>query len=143
MNRRVASLILVVLSTWNMLPAPALAQHQTSTFTPIQTAVGLPYRVLLRPYDMGAAPLPGLHSYAAGKYDGKWVLLAGRTNGVHDLDQTGEQSFPEESQNRDVWVIDPVAKQSWHRSLGDPVRGGHRSQLRSDSGTNRLAYADQ
>jgi hypothetical protein len=83
----------------------------------------LPYRISLREYDFGAGQLPGLHSYASGRYDGKWVLLAGRTNGVHDLDQTGQQSFPAEFQNRDVWVIDPMSKQSWHRSLGDPSTG--------------------
>jgi hypothetical protein len=47
------------------------------------------------------------------------VLLAGRTNGLHGFlggSQAGE-NFPPEFQNREIWVIDPVAKQSWHRSL--------------------------
>ncbi|MGD9635014.1 MAG: hypothetical protein AB7G28_12660 [Pirellulales bacterium] len=105
-------------------PAAARAQHQTSTFFPIELNPSLPFKIQLKEYDFGSAELPGLHSYAAGHYDGKWVLIAGRTNGVHDLDQSGEGSFPEESQNRDVWVIDPVAKQSWHRSLGDPANAG-------------------
>jgi hypothetical protein len=124
MTRRISILALsALLGTCCAHSAPAFGQHQTSTFTPIQAADGLPYRISLREYDFGAADLPGLHSYAAARYDGNWVLLAGRTNGVHDLDQTGEQSFPKESQNRDVWVIDPGMKQLWHRSLGDPSTG--------------------
>lgn len=121
MNRHLLKLSLLwVLPACCAWSTAALAQHQTASFTPIQLNNSLPFQVRLQPYDFGAAELPGLHSYAAGKYDGQWVLLAGRTNGVHDLDQSGEESFPEESQNRDVWVIDPVTKQSWRRSLGDP-----------------------
>jgi hypothetical protein len=124
MNRQLSIPALpLLLSAYCALSVPALGQHQTSTFTPIQPASGLPYRISLREYDFGAAELPGLHSNAAGRYRGNWVLLAGRTNGVHDLDQTGEQSFPEEFQNRDVWVINPTTKQTWHRSLGDPSLG--------------------
>jgi hypothetical protein len=115
-----ASVIAGPICAWTSI---ALGQHQTPTFSPIEPADGLPYRITLREYDFGSAQMPGLHSYAAGRYDGKWVLLAGRTNGVHDLDQSGEQSFPPEFQNRDVWVIDPIGKQSWRRSLGDPTSG--------------------
>lgn len=120
--RETVVFVLTLSASW-VLRAPALAQHQTSTFTPIQSAAGLPYRISVQPYEFGSAQLPGLHSYAAGHYNGKWVLMSGRTNGVHDLDQAGEQSFPPESQNRDVWVIDPVTRQSWHRSLGNPTSG--------------------
>lgn len=99
----------------------ASAQDQTPTVTPIDLSGNVPYRITLREYDIGSAELPRLHSYAAGHVDGKWLLIAGRTNGVHDIDQGGLDSFPPEFQNRDVWVIDPVAKQSWRRSLGDPA----------------------
>jgi hypothetical protein len=99
------------------------AAHQTSTTTPIDLAGNVPYKIEVREADFGAAELPLLHSYAAAKHDGQWVLLSGRSNGVHDLDQSGEGSFPRATQNRDVWVIDPVTKQSWHRSLGDFTSG--------------------
>lgn len=112
----------VVAVAWYALPS-VYGQHQTSTMSPLSSADSFSYRLQVREYDFGSAQLPGIHSYAAGEYDGKWVLIAGRTNGVHDLDQSGEASFPPESQNRDVWVIDPAAKQSWHRSLGDPFAG--------------------
>ncbi|MBL9163263.1 MAG: hypothetical protein JNL18_11055 [Planctomycetaceae bacterium] len=105
------------------LPSAAPAAHQTPTTSPIDLTGNVPYKIGLREVDFGAAPLPLLHSYAAGTYDGKWVLLSGRSNGVHDLAQSGQGSFPPAAQNRDVWVIDPVTKQSWHRSLGDPGTG--------------------
>ncbi len=106
-------------------PLSVSGQHQTSTFTPIDQSGTLPYRIKIQELDFGTADLPGLHSYAAGTFNGKWVMIAGRTNGVHTLDSSGEDSFPAESQNRDVWVIDPVTKQSWHRSLGNPAMPGN------------------
>jgi hypothetical protein len=93
--------------------------HQTDTVTQIIENGELPYELSLQVYDFGMASLPTLHSYAAGEYDGKWVLLAGRTNGLHGFmggNQAGE-NFPPEFQNREVWVIDPVTRQSWSRSL--------------------------
>ena len=95
----------------------ALAANQTDTFTPVVLNGGLPYRIALEPYDFGAAELPTLHSFAAGHYDGKWVLIAGKTNGLHGFEATGPNGFTPETQNREVWVVDPVARESWHRSL--------------------------
>lgn len=102
-----------------LLPALcATAQHQTAIFTPLTPSSASDFQITVRNYDFGAAPIAGLHSFASGVVDGKWVILSGRTNGVHDINQAGTGSFPAESQNRDVWVIDPIAKQTWHRSLG-------------------------
>ena len=101
----------------------ALGDHQTSTFSPIVVNSNLGYRISLRPVDLGVTELPTLHSYAAGTYDGKWVMLAGRTNGLHGFTTSGLSNFPVESQNRDVWVIDPIHGESWHRSLQDASSG--------------------
>ncbi len=97
----------------------SLAQHQTDTFSPVHASAALPYTLTVRPYDMGAADLPTLHSFAAAEWDGKWIMLAGRTNGMHGFEMSGQANFPPDSQNRDVWVIDPMAKQVWSRSLED------------------------
>lgn len=122
-----ASRIYCTIALVAVTAVPATAQltpgvHQTDVVTPIiQDTSGLPYEVSLQMYDFGAADLPTLHSYAVGDYDGLWVLLAGRTNGLHGFlggSQAGG-NFPPESQNREIWVVDPVAKQSWHRSLVD------------------------
>jgi hypothetical protein len=95
----------------------ARADNQTATVSPISVGSALPYAIDMRRYDFGAADLPTLQSYAAGVYDGKWVLIAGRTNGLHGFTSVGKDNFPVADQNREIWVIDPLAKQSWHRSL--------------------------
>ncbi|TWT74584.1 hypothetical protein Pla123a_34080 [Posidoniimonas polymericola] len=110
-----AARVLALLMFAVAVPAPA--QHQTSTFSPVQVGSDLPYGVDLRKVTLGSAALPSLHSYAAAEYDGKWVLLSGRTNGLHGFSQMAAQNFPTADRNFDVWVIDPVAGESWSRSL--------------------------
>jgi hypothetical protein len=100
----------------------------------------LPYQVTVRPYEFGEDSLPTLHSFAAATHDGKWVLLAGRTNGLHGFDQNPFNNFPAASQNQDVWVIDPLAKHSWHRSLADASGGLTAEQLSSLTPTNNQFY---
>src|SRR6185503_13983153 len=82
-------------------------------------------------YDFGAASLPTLHSYNAAELDGKWIVFAGRTNGLHGFEQVDANNFPSQFQNQDVWVIDPVAKQSWHRSLTEASANVTAAELRS------------
>lgn len=100
------------------------AANQTATVTPVVSGSGLPYRVELREFNFGAAALPSLQSYAAAEYNGKWVLLSGRTNGLHGFESSGSVNFPVSGQNRDVWVIDPVTKQTWSRSLSNLASSG-------------------
>ncbi len=100
-------------------PPLTFGQHQTpaNTLTPLQIG-GLPYSISVSEVDFGPADLPTLHSYSAAQYGGQWVLMAGRTNGLHGFDGANpDQNFPSQYQNRDVWVIDPVSQQSWHRIL--------------------------
>jgi len=108
---------LVVLFVAVFAARPALADNQTATVDPIDTGGALPYQISVSTYDFGAADLPTLQSFAAGMYDGKWVMLAGRTNGLHGFTNVGSANFPAAYQNHDVWVVDPVSKQSWRRSL--------------------------
>ncbi len=56
--------------------------------------------------------MPGIQSYAWGKTsDGKWLLLSGRTDGLHD--HRPPFSFPANEANNAIWVVDPVQKQIW------------------------------
>src|SRR5690349_16148722 len=64
------------------------ADNQTPTVSPIELS-GLPYSIQLQNADMGSASLPTLQAYAAGTYDGMWVLMAGRTNGLHKFTNDG------------------------------------------------------
>jgi hypothetical protein len=116
------------------------AAHQTDTFTPVVLNGFLPYNISLQRYDFGAADLPTLHSYAAGQHNDKWVLIAGKTNGLHGFQTTGPNGFTPETQNREVWVIDPVGKQSWHRSLEGAAGGFTSAELNSLTSSNNQFY---
>jgi hypothetical protein len=118
--RRVAGLISILAGSLAFAISSAslaIADNQTATVSPIDVSGSLPYQISVQSYDFGAADLPTLQSYAAGVYQGKWVLIAGRTNGLHSFENSGSANFPANFRNQDVWVIDPISKQSWHRSL--------------------------
>ncbi|MEX0611124.1 MAG: hypothetical protein WD738_08330 [Pirellulales bacterium] len=136
-NRNYALVCLVAMLG---VPEAVRAANQTDTVTPILLDSNLPYRISLQPVDFGSAELPTLHSYAAAHHDGKWVLIAGRTNGLHGFESMAANNFPPQFQNRDVWVIDPIAKQSWHRSLEDAGGGLTTIELNSLTPTNNQFY---
>jgi hypothetical protein len=124
-----------------LLSIPRLqAAHQTDTFSPVTSGTTLPYRIALAPYDLGDVALPTLHSFAKAQWDGKWLLLGGRTNGLHGFTHSGLANFPPAFQNREIWVIDPVQRQAWHRSLEDSASGLTREQIDSLSVTNNQFY---
>lgn len=117
--------------------AHAAVQNQTDTFSPIVLNGNLPYQISLRVLDVGGtADIPTLQSFAAGSVDGEWVLVAGRTNGLHNFTSDGFLNFPPAYQNTFIWVIDPVGKQTWSRSLNDPSSGLTVAQVDSLSATN-------
>jgi hypothetical protein len=93
----------------------AAAQHQTAVLDPPVTGGTLPYEITLREISLAPATVPTLHSAVAAVWQDQWVLLAGSTNGLHGM--TGNNAFDPQYQNREVWVIDPVTRQSWHKSL--------------------------
>jgi hypothetical protein len=130
---------LVVLFVAVLAARAALADNQTATVDPIEIGGALPYQVSLSTYDFGAADLPTLQSFAAGTYDGKWVMLAGRTNGLHGFTNVGSGNFPAANQNHDVWVVDPVTKQSWSRSLDSDST--MTAQTRSELTTTNTEFA--
>lgn len=100
----------------------AQAANQTATTTPVIVGGDLPYALDVQTYDMGGVEVPTLHSFIAGEHEGQWVIVAGLTNGLHgfDIDQS---TIPERKQNRNVWVIDPVSKTTWSRTI-DPADAG-------------------
>jgi hypothetical protein len=120
------------------LDRTAQGANQTADITPVVVG-GLPYHISLEQYNFGPAELPTLHSYAAAHHDGKWIFIAGKTNGLHGFEVTGPNGFTPETQNRDVWVVDPIAKQSWHRSLEEDG-GLTTDELNSLTPTNNQFY---
>ncbi|MBL0342612.1 MAG: hypothetical protein IPP71_17970 [Bacteroidetes bacterium] len=68
-----------------------------------------PFALELEPFTISG--LPGLHSYAYTIHDGKWLILGGRTNGLHGFQPPF--AFPLATQNTNIYVVDPVAQQFW------------------------------
>ncbi len=90
----------------------------------------LPYQVSVEQADFR---LPaGLQSYAFAVYKDEWLFIAGRTNGLHNVNSTTElpNSFPIENQNSVVYVINPKKKKHYSRSLHD--HSSHLSQKHID-----------
>ena len=122
------------------LASSAVGQiHQTETFSPVHLD-DLPYKIDLIPYDLGETPVPSLHSFAKAQWAGKWLLIGGRTNGLHAFTQNGFANFPVAHQNRDIWVLDPVTKQSWQRSLQDEAANLSVEAVDSLAVTNNQFY---
>lgn len=99
------------------------AQNQTSDLSPLLSPNSLPFRITISLSDF---QLPsdvtnsyGLQSFVWGTYDNKWILLAGRTNGLHGF-ANDTNNFPPRQQNTSVIVVDPNKKQIFSRSLQDP-----------------------
>jgi len=109
--------------------------NQTPTVSPIQLS-GLPYTIELLSADTGSAVLPTLNSFAVGTEGGNWVFVAGRTNGRHDFTADELLNFPPANQNTDIWVYNPITKQSWSRSLNDASSGISSSVFNALSATN-------
>ena len=86
------------------LVTSARAQDQTVTgtgsagFSPVTnwSAGSRGYQITLQSYTWSdpANPLPGLQSFASAVYGNEWVMVAGRTNGMHDFTNSGEANFP-------------------------------------------------
>src|ERR1700722_2749405 len=87
-----------------------------------QAQVGPPFMLDLKP--VPSAGLPALHSFVSAT-DGKyWLLLGGRTNGLHWFVQSSiggtvppPNGFPPAMANRMAWVLDPVAGPAWSSPL--------------------------
>jgi len=84
---------LVFLAVFTILFTPNLSAQ----FGPLP-----PYTIQIEP--VIAPPLPALHSFAFAQSGDKWLIIGGRTNGLHGLNSSG--GFPAEYKNDAVVVID-------------------------------------
>src|SRR5690606_1910605 len=72
---------------------------------------------------------PNVHSFVFAQSNGKWLIIGGRTNGLHGF--TPPTAFPPASQNKNVFVIDPNTNQVWSRSLRPDLSVSQADPLRS------------
>jgi len=113
----------------------ACAQNQTPDVSPILPEDSLPLRLSIEQAEFS---LPsGVQSYVAGTFGGRWLIVAGRVNGLHGF---GTNNFPPNEQNETVFVVDPLGKTVATRSLAAPGSGLAQPQVDLLSVTSAQSY---
>lgn len=78
-----------------------------------------PYEVQLTP--IAIPNLPGLHSYAFGQHNGKWLIIGGRKDGIHARQPFN--AFPNSQNNTTIYVVDIATQQFWTASVNTLATG--------------------
>lgn len=73
---------------------------------------------------------PSLHSFAFAQYNGKWLFIGGRTNGLHAISNT-LPAFPRAYANKNMFVVDPATNQVWSRNVFTDMNVAKADPLRS------------
>jgi hypothetical protein len=68
-----------------------------------------PFNIYIEP--MNISGLGGLQAYAFGQYNGKWIIVGGRLDGLHRRQPFA--AFDIAGNNNQIIVIDPVSQQKW------------------------------
>lgn len=114
-----------------------IAQNQTTNLSPILSSNGVPFSIQIEQANFS---LPsGLQSYVLGTHDGKWLLLAGRINGLHGFN-SGNNNFPADAQNTTVFVVDPNLETVTTRALTGASSGLTSNQIDLLSVTGAQSY---
>lgn len=84
-------------------------------------------------YELSLVPvsipnLPGLHSYAYAQHQGKWLIIGGRTDGLHPRQPFN--AFPTSQSNTNIYVVDVANSQIWSASVNS-LPTGLKEQLQS------------
>lgn len=72
-----------------------------------------PFNISLEPINISG--LGGLQSYAVGQYNGKWLLVGGRLDGLHRRQPWA--TFDVAGHNTQLIVVDPATMQKWTAPL--------------------------
>ncbi len=113
----------LILAAMAIAMLPLSAANQTSTLTAITLTNNLPYTLGMSVYDMGTSAPPAIQGYVKANSGNDWLIIAGRTNGLHSFTGGGLVSFPPDEENTMVYVVNPVTQQVWSRSLNDANSG--------------------
>ncbi len=92
-------------------------------------------KITLTEIEIPAAP--ALNGFAHATIGGRWLVLGGRLDGLHD--HRPERAYPPDSAANAIWLIDPVSKLVWQKPLNDlPIH--IREQLQ---GVNAAFYQNE
>lgn len=118
--------LFIFLISFFSIPFEIYSDNQTPTVSPIYPGNQLPFRVQV---ELENFTLPnGLQSFASAIYKNKWLLIAGRTSGLHGF-ENDTNNFPPQAQNTVVYVVDPINQTVAFKSLSNPSSGLTQSQI--------------
>ena len=103
----------------------------------IGNAQTIPFNYSLKLKPVTVSGLPGLHSFAVGQANGKWLVIGGRKDGLHARQPFN--AFLAASSNTDIYVIDVINNQYWTASV-NTLATGLKEQLQS---TNMNFFQDK
>jgi hypothetical protein len=111
--------------------------NQTDDTSTILSPASLPFRVVI---ERANFQLPvGFHSGVVGEFQGFWIFIAGRINGMHGF---GPDPFPVDKQNTSIYVVNSKTGAVYSRSLTDPSSGLSQKQIDTLSVTSPQGYQD-
>lgn len=111
--------------------------NQTATVSPIYPQDSLPFSIEIETMQL---MLPnGIHSNALATYKDKWLLIAGRTNGLHGF-APDDFNFPPQKQNTVAYVVDIKKNAVYSRPLDDPSSGLSQQQIDDLSVTSPQSF---
>jgi hypothetical protein len=124
------------------IPLSSQGADQTATASPLSTWAEN-YTISLETLQDRRAPFPTLQSFSAGMTrSGEWVLIGGRTNGLHNFTNKGIENFPPAHQNDRIWVYDPVRDRSWSRPLSKSGLSSAKQLSLSTTNAEQLQQGD-
>jgi len=117
-----------------------MSNNQTATTSNILPNTKLAFNINIQQSNL-LLPM-GIQSFCYGIHGQKWLLLTGRTSGLHGFSST-QPNFPADEENVTLTVINNKKKYVKTRSLIDPKSGLTQSQIDSLSVTNAQFYQEK
>jgi hypothetical protein len=118
-----------------LLPLFLFGQNQTSYVSYPLYEETLPFRVVI---EQAPFTLPvGLQAYVSAIYKDEWLLIAGRSQGLHGF--SGD-TFPVSTQNTTLFVLNLTTGSTVSRELSDPAAQLSQEQIDQLSVTNALFF---
>ncbi|MBL7754008.1 MAG: hypothetical protein JNM44_05980 [Chitinophagaceae bacterium] len=105
------------------------------TLSHVKSQTTFPYQVELQPKTI--PNMPGIQAFAFAQHQGKWLIVGGRTDGLHARQPFN--AFPASGSNTAIWVVDPVANTLWT----SPLQGLSANLTDHLQSTNMNFYQDE
>ena len=104
----------IIFAAMKMLNSVLLAMLMVLSH-PSFTQNDFPFALQLSPVEI--QQMDGLHSYAFGESNGRYLIVGGRLDGLHARQPFN--AFPQNQNNTQLRVIDPQAQQQWTLDMAD------------------------